>query len=337
MKIRIISAKGEKRTLFDSGNAAKKARDAVSLSKEALLKIKDKKGPEKEDPSVDPSEEAFPKEEESINPDGSEKGAQDEQGRGADSVTPDGRAARGDAEEEKEKTVPLSILSGALDAVKKGYDQVREDVAAVRERDPAAKSDLEVLALYSGVHAVLAYRLAHALHEKGFELTARAVSQGAKFLTGIEIHPGAKIGKQLFIDHGTGVVIGETTIIGDRCTIYQGATLGGTGKECGKRHPTVGNDVMIGSGAKVLGPVNIGDHTKIAAGAVVLKDIPADCTAVGIPARIVRRMGEKFEDLDQIHIPDPVEKEFEALRGELRALKERFCAAEKGQKNENDV
>ena len=212
-------------------------------------------------------------------------------------------------------------IKGASSTLKKGVERVREEVKTVRERDPAAKSDLEVLTLYSGVHAMIAYRLAHALNNKGLELPARAISQGAKFLTGIEIHPAAQIGRNLFIDHGTGVVIGETSIIGDDCTIYQGATLGGTGKETGKRHPTVGNGVMIGSGAKVLGPVKIGDHSKIAAGAVVLKDIPDHCTAVGIPARIVKQNDERVEDLDQIHIPDPVEREFAKLREEIEALK----------------
>ena len=214
-----------------------------------------------------------------------------------------------------------AALRRASKTIQSGMERVKEDVHTVRDRDPAAKSDLEVLTLYSGVHAVLAYRLAHALDDRGYSLPARAVSQGAKFLTGVEIHPSAKIGRRLFIDHGEGVVIGETSVIGDDCTIYQGATLGGTGKETGKRHPTVGDGVMIGSGAKVLGPVKIGDHSKIAAGAVVLKDIPPHCTAVGIPARIVKQNDERVEDLDQIHIPDPVEKEFTRLRDELNKLK----------------
>ena len=223
------------------------------------------------------------------------------------------------AEELKDRAIKKA--TAAASALKKGAGQIKEDVSAVRARDPAAKSDFEVLTLYSGIHALMAYRLAHALNEKGMEFPARAISQGAKLLTGIEIHPAAKIGKRLFIDHGTGVVIGETSVIGDDCTIYQGATLGGTGKETGKRHPTVGNGVMIGSGAKVLGPVKIGDHSKIAAGAVVLKDIPERCTAVGIPARIVKQNDERVEDLDQIHIPDPVEKEFAKLREEIEELK----------------
>ena len=206
---------------------------------------------------------------------------------------------------------------------------VKEDVAAVRERDPAARSDAEVLLLYSGVHALMAYRVAHGLHKNKHYFAARAISQAAKMITGIEIHPGATIGKGLVIDHGTGVVIGETAEIGDNCTIYQGVTLGGTGKDVGKRHPTLGNNVMIGAGAKVLGPFYIGDNTKIAANAVVLEEIPENCTAVGIPAKVVKRDGARVaNDLDQIHIPDPVAQEIKrledklsALEGELEAIK----------------
>lgn len=198
---------------------------------------------------------------------------------------------------------------------------VKEDVAAVRDRDPAAKSDMEVLLLYSGVHALIAHRIAHNLYKKEHFFSARAISQFAKMLTGIEIHPGAKIGKGFVIDHGSGVVIGETAEIGDNCTIYQGVTLGGTGKDVGKRHPTLGNNVMVGAGAKVLGPFYIGDNTKIAANAVVLKEIPDNCTAVGIPAKIVRREGVKVEsDLDQIHIPDPVAQELRRLEEKINAL-----------------
>ena len=184
----------------------------------------------------------------------------------------------------------------------------KKDIYAVRDRDPAASSDLEVLLLYSGLHAVLLHRVAHSLYTHGHKMGARAVSQGAKFLTGIEIHPGAKIGKGLFIDHGAGVVIGETTEIGDYCTLYQNVTLGGTGKDVGKRHPTLGNNVMVGSGARVLGPFKIGDNSKIAANAVVLEEVPPNCTAVGVPARVVKMNGVRVSnsDLDQIHIPDPV-------------------------------
>ena len=211
-------------------------------------------------------------------------------------------------------------------------DEIKTDVAAVRDRDPAARNDVEVMLLYSGVHAILAYRVAHKLYLGKKYFSARAVSQLAKFITGIEIHPGAKIGKGLVIDHGTGVVIGETAEIGDNCTLYQGVTLGGTGKDTGKRHPTLGNNVMIGAGAKVLGPFRIGDNAKIAAGAVVLEEIPANATAVGIPARVVRRDGVRVtgcnEELDQVHLPDPVAQQFcrletrtEKLEAELEALR----------------
>ncbi len=196
--------------------------------------------------------------------------------------------------------------------------EIAHDIDAICERDPAAGGRAEVLLLYSGLHALLLYRAAHALHVRGMKLTARAISQFAKFLTGVEIHPGASIGRGLFIDHGSGVVIGETAIIGDNCTIYQGATLGGTGKETGKRHPTLGDNVMVGAGAKLLGNFTVGSGAKIAAGAVVLKDVPENCTAVGIPAHIVRKNGEKTEnrpsfDLDQVHIPDPVETEIREI------------------------
>jgi serine O-acetyltransferase len=170
----------------------------------------------------------------------------------------------------------------------------------------------------------MAYRVAHRLHEKKKYLPARAISQVARFVTGIEIHPGAKIGKGLMIDHGMGVVIGETAEIGDNCTLYQGVTLGGTGKDIGKRHPTLGNNVMVGSGAKVLGPFTIGDNTKIASNAVVLNEIPSGCTAVGIPAKVVRREGVKVDDLDQIHIPDPVAQEISRLEQKLAELETRI-------------
>ncbi len=202
-------------------------------------------------------------------------------------------------------------------------DEIRDDVASVLERDPAAKSGVEVLLLYSGVHALIAYRVSHKLYLSRHYLSARAVSQLARRVTGIEIHPGATIGKGLFIDHGMGVVVGETAEIGDHCTIYQGVTLGGTGKDVGKRHPTLGNNVMIGAGAKVLGPVKLDDNVKIAAGAVVLRDIPENSTAVGIPAKVVRRKGEKVSDandLDQIHIPDPVQRELDLLRERVETL-----------------
>ena len=217
----------------------------------------------------------------------------------------------------------VELVKRAKQTLKETAEQVKEDIRATRERDPAAKSDWEVALLYSGVHAVAAYRLAHRIHKNGHTFVARAISQTARFITGIEIHPGATIGKGLVIDHGMGVVIGETAEIGDNCTLYQGVTLGGTGKDIGKRHPTLGNNVMVGAGAKVLGPFRIGDHTKIAANAVVLAEIPENCTAVGIPAKVVKKQGVKVEnDLDQIHIPDPVAQE-------LRRLEEKMAALEK--------
>lgn len=190
-------------------------------------------------------------------------------------------------------------------------ESVKSDIESVKRRDPAARSTIEILLTYSGLHAIIMYRVAHWFHTRKMFVIARCISQFARFLTGIEIHPGAKIGKGFFIDHGAGVVIGETTEIGDNCLIYQGVTLGGTGKEKGKRHPTLGNNVMVGSGARVLGPFKVGDNAKIAANAVVLEEVPPNCTAVGVPARIVKRNGKKVTacDLDQVHIPDPVAQE----------------------------
>ena len=221
-------------------------------------------------------------------------------------------------------------------------DEVKTDIAAVRERDPAARNDLEVLMIYSGVHAILAYRVAHKLYLGKKYFPARAVSQFAKFITGIEIHPGATIGKGLVIDHGSGVVIGETAEIGDNCTLYQGVTLGGTGKDTGKRHPTLGNNVMVGAGAKVLGPFRIGDNSKIAAGAVVLSEIPANSTAVGIPARVVRRDGIRVmsceEELDQVHLPDPVAQQLcrlEARCARLEAELAELHASRENAENES--
>lgn len=200
--------------------------------------------------------------------------------------------------------------------------RIRYDIKAFRDRDPAASSDLEVALLYSGFHALLAHRAAHALHTRGFPFCARALSQTAKFFTGIEIHPAAKIGRGLVIDHGSGVVIGETAEIGDDCTIYQGVTLGGTGKDTGKRHPTLGRNVMVGAGAKVLGPFTVGDNSKIAAGAVVLKEVPPDSTCVGIPAKVVSVASRRVEqsDLDQIHVPDPVAAELARLEERVARL-----------------
>ncbi len=202
---------------------------------------------------------------------------------------------------------------------------LNEEISLVFERDPAARSKWQVLFLYPGVKAVLSYRLAHKLHTKGHYFLADWISKRARRKTGIEIHPGAQIGKGLFIDHGMGVVIGETAIIGENCTLYQGVTLGGTGKDKGKRHPTIGNNVTIGSGAKVLGPFTVGDNSKIAANAVVLNEIPPNSTCVGVPAHIVKRDNVKVApakiDLDQIHIPDPVSMDLCKLRVEIEKLK----------------
>ena len=203
--------------------------------------------------------------------------------------------------------------------------EIRRDIDAICERDPAARSRAEVLLLYSGLHALMMNRLSHALHRGGHYFAARLVSQSARFLTGIEIHPGAQIGEGLFIDHGSGVVIGETAVIGDNCTIYQGVTMGGTGKDTGKRHPTLGNGVLVGAGAKLLGNFTVGDGTKIAAGAVVLGDVPANSTAVGIPARVVRRSGQKIcDEFDQPHVPDPVSQELCRLSVKLQLLENKI-------------
>ncbi len=208
------------------------------------------------------------------------------------------------------------------------FERIKEDIAAVKERDPAATSTLQILLLYPGLKAIRMHRRANWLWRHNQKFWARYVSQRAVRKTGIEIHPAATIGRRFFIDHGTGVVIGETAEIGDDVTLYQGVTLGGTGKDTGKRHPTIGNGVMIGAGAKVLGPFKVGDNSNIAAGAVVLEEIPPDCTAVGVPARVVKRNGLRVDSLDQVHIPDPVSQELcrmhvqvERLQKELESYK----------------
>ena len=202
------------------------------------------------------------------------------------------------------------------------FEQIREDINAVKERDPAAKSSLEIFFLYPGLKAIRMYRRAHKHYLKGHFFRARCISQRAARKTGIEIHPGAKIGKRLVIDHGTGTVIGETAEIGDDCLLYQGVTLGGTGKEVGKRHPTLGNNVMISAGAKVLGPFKIGDNSRVAAGAVVLEEVPPNSTVVGVPAHVVKQNGKKVErkPLDQIHISDPVQQEIDRLEKRIKQL-----------------
>ena len=202
------------------------------------------------------------------------------------------------------------------------FDLLKEDIKAIMDRDPAAKSPLEIFLLYPGLKAIRMHRRAHKHYLKGHSFRARLISQRAARKTGIEIHPGATIGKRLVIDHGTGIVIGETAEIGDDVLIYQGVTLGGTGKDVGKRHPTIGNNVMISAGSKVLGPINIGDNSRVAAGAVVLKDVPANSTVVGVPARVVRQNGKKvdYKPLDQIHISDPVQQQIDRLEREIKKL-----------------
>ena len=199
-----------------------------------------------------------------------------------------------------------------------------EDIRAYKHNDPAARSVAEVLLLYNGLHATVDYRIAHWLHIHHLRFLARAISQWSKMWTGIEIHPGAKIGRRLVIDHGSGIVIGETAEIGGDCLIYHGVTLGGTGKDVGKRHPTIGNNVLIGAGAKVLGPFTVGDNSRIASNSVVLSEIPPDSTAVGVPAKVVRIAGKKVNyvgDVDQVSVSDPVSTELAALRRELNELR----------------
>lgn len=201
------------------------------------------------------------------------------------------------------------------------FSTLKEDIMCVKERDPAARSALEIMLLYPGFKAVRMHRCAHWFFEHKMFFVARCISQHCVKKTNIEIHPGATIGKRFFIDHGTGVVIGETTVIGDDVTIYQGVTLGGTGKDTGKRHPTIGNNVLIGAGSKVLGPFTIGDNSNVAAGSVVLSEIPPNSTAVGSPARVVKQNGKRVDRLDQVHIPDPVAQELCRMRGEMEKLK----------------
>lgn len=201
------------------------------------------------------------------------------------------------------------------------FKRLRYDIAAIKQRDPAARSGFEIFMLYSGVHAVIWYRISHFFFKHHLFFIARLLSQLGRFFTGIEIHPGATIGKGLLIDHGSGVVIGETAVIGDDCTIYQGVTLGGTGKDKGKRHPTLGNNVLVGSGAKILGPFTVGDNARIAANAVVLDAVPENSTAVGAPARIVRKNGVRVcAEMDQVHIQDPISQELCRLQVKLEKL-----------------
>lgn len=212
------------------------------------------------------------------------------------------------------------------------FKTIKADINAVLERDPAARSRLEVFFLYSGYKAVRSHRRANWCYRHNLKFLARYISQRSRHKTGIEIHPGATIGKGLFIDHGMGVVIGETTVIGDNCTIYQNVTLGGTGKDTGKRHPTLGNNVLVGSGAKVLGPFTVGDNARIAAGAVVLNEVPANSTAVGVPARVVKINGVRLDPLDQIHYSDPVSQAICSLETKIASLERKIKNMEENTK-----
>lgn len=206
------------------------------------------------------------------------------------------------------------------------FSRIRQDLAVVFDRDPAATSRLEVILTYAGFHALLAYRLAHWLWQQRVPFIPRVISQLARWLTGIEIHPGATIGNGFFIDHGMGVVVGETAEVGDNVTLFQGVTLGGTGKERGKRHPTVGNHVVVGAGAKILGAIRIGDNVKIGANSVVLKSVPPHSTVIGVPARIIKMEGERVPEatMDHTNIPDPIIDRFEALEQELIQLRKKL-------------
>src|SRR5271168_3424377 len=200
---------------------------------------------------------------------------------------------------------------------------IREDVAGVLERDPAAKSRLEIFLCYAGLHAVWFYRVNHWLWNHRFLLLGRWLSQVARFLTGIEIHPGAKIGRRLFIDHGVGVVIGETAVVGEVVTLYQGVTLGGTGKELGKRHPTLLDNVVVGGGAKILGNITVGRNCRIGAGSVVLRDVPDDSTVVGVPGHVIFRGGKRVVITDPKQINDPLSEALAAVASEVNRLAER--------------
>jgi len=206
------------------------------------------------------------------------------------------------------------------------FDIIKQDLRAVFDRDPAATSKLEVVLTYAGFHALLAYRISHWLKLHDVPILPRVISQLARWVTGVEIHPAAQIGTGFFIDHGMGVVIGETAEIGDYVTLFQGVTLGGTGKERGKRHPTLGNHVVVGAGAKILGGITIGDNVKIGANSVVLKSVPANSTVIGVPARVIKTQGERLPDatMDQVNLPDPISDRFLALEQELIELRKKL-------------
>lgn len=211
------------------------------------------------------------------------------------------------------------------------FKMMKEDIDVVFDQDPAARSRFEVILTYSGLHAIWAHRIAHAFFKRRLFFIARVISQVSRFFTGIEIHPGAKIGRRFFIDHGMGVVIGETCEIGDNVTLYQGVTLGGTGKEKGKRHPTVKNNALIASGAKVLGNITIGENSKVGAGSVVLKDVPDNSTVVGIPGKVVVQNGEKVRrDLDHHKLPDPVSDKIKTMEQEIQLLRQEIELLKKG-------
>jgi serine O-acetyltransferase len=217
------------------------------------------------------------------------------------------------------------------------FKRMREDIAVVFEQDPAARSYLEVILTYSGLHAIWAHRIAHAFFKRKFYFLARVISQISRFFTGIEIHPGAKIGRRLFIDHGMGVVIGETCEIGDNVTVFQGVTLGGTGKEKGKRHPTIKDNALIATGAKVLGSITIGENSKIGAGSVVLKDVPPNSTVVGVPGRVVIQDGKRIgKDLDHCNLPDPIADRIKDLQVELIELRHELIELKKERNKVND-
>lgn len=217
------------------------------------------------------------------------------------------------------------------------FTRMKEDIRCIFDQDPAARSTFEVVLTYSGLHAVWAHRIAHAFYKKNMLFLARLISQISRFFTGIEIHPGATIGRRLFIDHGMGIVIGETCEIGDDVTLYQGVTLGGTGKEKGKRHPTIGNNVLVASGAKVLGSITIGENSKIGAGSVVLMDVPSDSTVVGIPGKVVVTNGVRVKDKhDHRNLPDPVEERCNSLQEEIAFLRRRVEELEKKEGKANE-
>jgi serine O-acetyltransferase len=211
------------------------------------------------------------------------------------------------------------------------FEMLKYDIEAVRERDPACRNVLEVFLLYPGFHAIILHRIAHAWWRRGLRFPARLLSFLARFFTAVDIHPGAQIGKGFFIDHGVGVVIGETAEVGDNVTMYQGATLGGTGKERGKRHPTIGDHVVVSAGAKVLGSFRVGDHARIGAGAVVLKEVPPYSTVVGVPGRVVKENGVRIStELDHANLPDPVEAQFRSLMERIVLLERRLADLETG-------